>query len=268
MTEWPRRVAPLRPLGARFGLSADQLGLLEAFAAALAWDPLAPTTVREPLRVRDDHLADALVALELPALSGHRAVGLAAEAADGRGPSGEAPVIADLGSGAGVPGIPLAIAMPHASFFLVEGNGRKCEFLTGVAARLPLPNVEVVNARAETWAAGIGRCEVVTARALAPLDVIAEYAAPLLKPGGALIAWRGRREAEAEDGARRAAELLGLELSEPVRVEPYPGAEHRHLHVLTKVGQTPARFPRRDGVARKRPLGRVAKASVREAEGV
>ncbi len=239
MTEWPRRSAPLRGLGARFGLSTEQLALLEAFGAILAWDELAPTTVREPLRVRDDHLADALVALELPVVSGAR-------------------VIADLGSGAGVPGIPLAIARPRAKVFLVEGNARKCEFLASVAADLPLPNAEVVNARAENWRAGIGACDVVTARALAPLDVIAEYAAPFLKLGGALVAWRGRREEAGEADAARAAALLGLEISEPVRVEPYPRAEHRHLHVFTKIAQTPSRFPRRDGVARKRPLGRAS----------
>jgi len=241
-------VAPLRGLGARFGLSADQLGLLEAFGAALAWDEAAPTTVREPLRVRDDHLADALVALELPVLK-HATL------------PGGPPLIADLGSGAGVPGIPLAIARPRASVFLIEGNGRKCEFLAGVVAGLPLPNVEVVNARAETWTAGVGACDVVTARALAPLGVVAEYAAPLLKLGGSLVAWRGRRDEEAEAEALRAAAILGLEASEPVRVEPYARAEHRYLHVLTKIAETPSRFPRRDGVARKRPLGRARHSS-------
>jgi 16S rRNA (guanine527-N7)-methyltransferase len=235
--DWPERKAPMAALASRFGLSAAQVDQLRAYATVLVADELAPTTVRDPLRVRDDHLADTLVALEL------------AEVASAR-------MVADLGSGAGVPGVPLAIAMPLTEVTLVEGNGRKCAFLESVVAGLSLPNVQVLHGRAETWAAGVGTCDLVTARALAPLDVVAEYAAPLLRLGGALVVWRGHRDEPAEEEALRAAEILGLEVSEPVRVEPYEGAQQRHLHVFTKVLDTPSRFPRRDGVARKRPLGR------------
>jgi 16S rRNA (guanine527-N7)-methyltransferase len=98
--------------------------------------------------------------------------------------------------------------------------------------------------------------DVVTARAVAPLDVVAEYAAPLLRPGGALVAWRGQRDADPEAEGDRAAVVLGLTVEDPLRVQPYPGALNRHLHVMVKTGPTPERFPRRDGVARKRPLGR------------
>ena len=94
-----------------------------------------------------------------------------------------------------------------------------------------------------------------TARAVAAPDVVAEYAAPLLGVGGSLVAWRGRRDAEAERAGERAAEILGLAVAQPVQVHPYAGAEHRYLHVMTKVLDTPTRFPRRPGVARKRPLG-------------
>lgn len=222
---------------ARYGLGASQAELLTRFGTILVEDDHAPTTVREPSAVRDDHLADALVALELPVIR-------------------SAAAIADLGAGAGVPGIPLAIALPDAHVILLEGNGRKCDFMHGVAGELGLENVEVVHGRAETWAQGVGRMDVVTARALAPLDVVAEYAAPLLRLGGALVAWRGQRDRDAEAEAARAAAILGLRPEEPVRVEPYSGATNRHLHVLVKTDRTPARFPRRDGVARKRPLGR------------
>jgi 16S rRNA (guanine527-N7)-methyltransferase len=129
--------------------------------------------------------------------------------------------------------------------------------LAHVTARLELGNVEVVQGRAETWKEGIGRFDVVTARALAPLDVVAEYAAPLLRVGGAVVAWRGRREPQVEADGLRAAEILGLSVAEPVKVEPYKGVEHRYLHVMSKVRETPDRFPRRDGVARKRPLGQM-----------
>jgi 16S rRNA (guanine527-N7)-methyltransferase len=238
MNERSSLFAPsLASLTERFGLAARQVEQLQAYAAALVSDEHAPTTVREPLRVRDDHLADALVALELPRVR-------------------EASTIADLGAGAGVPGIPLAIALPEARVTLVEGNGRKCEFMAAMVDSLALANAVVVNGRAETWSAGIGRNELVTARALAPLDVVAEYAAPLLTIGGALVAWRGAREPEAEAAAARAAAILGLSVEDPLRVKPYKGAENRHLHVMVKRDTTPERFPRRDGVARKRPLGR------------
>jgi len=228
---------PLGRLADRFGLSQYQAGQLSRFAAILAHDENAPTTVRKPKLVRDDHLADALVALELPVIR-------------------QALTIADIGAGAGVPGIPLAIVLPRAQIYLLEANGRKCEFLAESAARLELGNVEIAHGRAETWKQGLGRIDVVTARALAPLDVVAEYAAPLLRVGGAMVAWRGKREPQVEADGARAAEILGLSVVEPLRVEPFEGAAHRYLHVMSKVRETPERFPRRDGVARKRPLGR------------
>jgi 16S rRNA (guanine527-N7)-methyltransferase len=117
--------------------------------------------------------------------------------------------------------------------------------------------VEIVNARAETWQGGLGRHEVVTARALAPLAVVAEYGAPLLRIGGELIVWRGKRDEHEEAAGARAAAELGLEPAPPLQVFPYPAARQRHLHVMRKVRPTPARFPRRLGVARKRPLGGV-----------
>jgi 16S rRNA (guanine527-N7)-methyltransferase len=163
--------------------------------------------------------------------------------------------VADLGSGAGFPGLPLAIALPTTSCTLLDGNRRKCEFMRTAADRCGIENVTVTHVRAEEWNPGPGGCDLVVARALAPLGVIAEYAAPLLRPGGALVAWRGRRNAEDEAVAARAAAILGLRCEEPVAVTPYPGALHRHLHVLVKVEPTPARFPRRPGMARKRPLG-------------
>jgi 16S rRNA (guanine527-N7)-methyltransferase len=84
-----------------------------------------------------------------------------------------------------------------------------------------------------------------------------EYAAPLLRIGGSLVVWRGRRDPEAEAAGARAASELGLEVREPESVDPYPGAEHRYLHLVLKVKETPCGFPRREGVARKRPLGAV-----------
>jgi 16S rRNA (guanine527-N7)-methyltransferase len=104
----------------------------------------------------------------------------------------------------------------------------------------------------EEWACA---CELVTARALAALPVVLEYAAPLLVDGGHVVAWKGAvGEAEATAG-RIAARQLGLELVEVRRVEPYAGARDHTLYVFRKIAPTPSRFPRRPGMAVKRPLG-------------
>jgi 16S rRNA (guanine527-N7)-methyltransferase len=163
--------------------------------------------------------------------------------------------VADIGTGAGFPGLPLAAAVPEAEIDLVESNVRKTEFVRRVIAAADLANARAVSARAESWPEGLGRFDVVTARALAPLEVVAEYAAPLLRIGGTLVAWRGRRDPEAEARAAVAAEALGLEVRAVRPVRPYPAAENRHLHLMSKVRETPPRFPRRPGMARKRPLG-------------
>lgn len=223
-------------LGRRYSLPDDALIRLRCFGALLASDSTAPTSVRDPEGVLTVHLADSLVALELDV------VRCAAS-------------VADLGSGAGLPGLPLAIALPEARVSLVESNRRKCEFLERAIGVCELVNARAVPERAESWAEGAGRFDLVTARAVAPLGVLTEYAAPLLRIGGALVAWRGKRDPEVEAEAARAAEILGLCVHEPVPVAPYPAAEHRHLHVAVKVRETPDRFPRRPGIARKRPLG-------------
>lgn len=228
--------ASLSRLVRRHGLGPTAQTQLWLLLGALTEDPLAPTGVRDPLRAVDDHLADSLVALELE-------------------PVRNASVVADLGAGAGVPGLPLAIALPSAAVTLVESNGRKCEFIARTIEGCGLSNAGVVNARAEAWPDGLDRFDLVTARAVAPLAVVAEYAAPLLRVGGALLAWRGRRDPTDEAAARTAAVELGLEIADARRVEPYAGAAHRHLQLLVKTAPTPPRFPRRPGMARKRPLG-------------
>jgi 16S rRNA (guanine527-N7)-methyltransferase len=198
-------------------------------------DPAASTTVRAPDEAVDRHVADSLVALDLPEVRAARR-------------------IADLGSGAGWPGLALAAALPEAAVCLVESVGKRCDYLERAAEVAGLLNVTVVNARAEAWPEGIGGHDLVTARALAALPVVCEYAAPLLEIGGALVAWKGTVEPhEAADGVA-AAGLLGLEPADVVAVEPFEGARGRTLHVFRKVASTPARFPRRAGMATKRPL--------------
>jgi 16S rRNA (guanine527-N7)-methyltransferase len=226
--------ARLADLATEHGLDDTAHRRLERLLAALG-RPDAPTAVHDVDRAVDVHVADSLAGLALPEVR-------------------QAGRIADLGSGAGLPGLPLAIARPDARVWLLESSGRKCRFLAAVAGELALTNVEVVHARAEEWTDGLDGCETVCARALAALPVLCEYAAPLLVTGGALVAWKGLVDAaEATDG-RAAAEQLGLERSRVEIVPPRPGAVHRTLHVYRKLSATPPGFPRRPGVATKRPL--------------
>jgi 16S rRNA (guanine527-N7)-methyltransferase len=235
----PRIQAAGADLGAvahRYGLPAAAATQLLSLLELVATDPLAPTSVRDPQAIVADHLADSLVALELPVVR-------------------DAGSIADIGSGAGFPGLPLAIALPESSVELADGSSRKCTFITRAIDRCAVSNARAVHTRAEEWAEGLGAFDLVTTRAMAPLPVVAEYAAPLLRVGGSLVAWTGRHNPGDEVAARRAATELGLEAGEPVPVRPYPSASHRHLQLMLKVRETPSRFPRRPGVARRRPLG-------------
>jgi 16S rRNA (guanine527-N7)-methyltransferase len=221
----------------RYGLPSDAGRRLLALLELLASDPLVPSAVTAAELAVDVHLADSLSALDLPATRA-------------------ATQIADLGSGAGFPGLALAVALPGARVSLIESGQRKCAFLERALAAAGLSNTSVVCGRAESWSAGIASCDLVTARALGPLALICEYAAPLLVRGGVLVAWKGAvGEAEAAAGGTAAAEL-GLEPAGVVRTEPYPGSAGHHLHTFVKTADTPSRFPRRPGAARKHPLGR------------
>jgi 16S rRNA (guanine527-N7)-methyltransferase len=235
LTVPPEAAARLGRLSSRHGLPPGAEEQLAALLDLVAAEPSAITTVRDPVEGADVHVADSLVALDLPAVRAARR-------------------IADLGSGGGFPGLALAIALPAARVALVESVGRKCAFLSGATTALGLANVAVVNARAEAWEQGLGAHDLVVARALAALPVVLEYAAPLLEPGGALVAWKGQLQTAEEADGRAAAEALGMTAPERTAVEPFDGARHRYLYLSSKVSSTPARFPRRPGIARKRPI--------------
>jgi 16S rRNA (guanine527-N7)-methyltransferase len=217
----------------------------ETFApllAALAAEPDPPTTVSEPQAALEVHVADSLSGLEIPELP-----------AAGR--------IADIGAGAGFPGLVLAIALPRAEVDLIESAGRKTAVIDRLIQAAKLTNARSVTARVEDFARtpaalGGGReaYDAVTARAVGPLALLVEYAAPLLREDGVLVAWKGARDAAEEAAGAVAAETAGMAVKEVVPVQPYPASKNRHLHVFRKVAPTPPQFPRRAGVARKRPL--------------
>jgi 16S rRNA (guanine527-N7)-methyltransferase len=204
----------------------------------LAEDPDAPTSVTEPARAVDVHIADSLSGL--PLLRDR--------------PSPDS--IVDIGSGAGFPGLPIAVALPI-RVDLLEATGRKCAFIERAIDTLALDNAAVVCRRAEEWGAGEGRGRYGAAlvRAVGSLPTLLEYGAPLLREGGLLIAWKGRRNRAEEKAGAGAAETLGLRSHAVVTADPFPGATARHLYAYQKVAPTPAGYPRRPGVARKRPLG-------------
>lgn len=229
----------------RHGLSDEQLVQLGAILAALESDELAPTSVREPQRAIDVHLADSLVALELGAVR-------------------EAGEIVEIGAGAGFPGLPLAVALPQSKMTLVDSQARKCAFIERVKSNARIENVSVVCARVEEWPEGIDAHDLVLARAVAAQPVVLEYAAPLLRLGGVLVDWRGQRDPDEEEAALIAAEKLGLERESIHRVEPFEGVRDHNLHVYLKDRETPGEFPRRAGTARRKPL---AKSIGRSSQG-
>jgi 16S rRNA (guanine527-N7)-methyltransferase len=227
-------VKRLAALLARFGAPDGAAAPLARILELQATDPTASTSVRAPAEALDRHVADSLVALSLPEVASARR-------------------IADLGSGAGWPGLALAAALPNAHVSLVESAIRHCRYLERAAEGLP--NVSVVHARAEEWREGLGVHDLVTARALAALPVVLEYAAPLLAEGGHVVAWKGAVSQHEAFAGGRAAQILGLDPVSVVPVQPFPEARDRTLHVFRKISPTPARFPRRPGMATKRPLG-------------
>ncbi len=226
----------LRELADRYGLSSQALERLEVLLGALTGDQRAPTTVRDQRGALHAHIADSLVALELAEVR-----------APGR--------VADIGAGAGLPGLALASALEESSFWLVDSQASKCSFMAAVGGRAGIGNARVVCARIEEWNDGAELQDLVVCRALAPQPVVMEYASPLLKAGGHLVSWRGARSDSEERVAAAAAEMLSLSPVAVHHVQPFAEARDRHLHVFKKTGPTPSGFPRRTGLARKRPLG-------------
>lgn len=210
---------------------------LETILELLAGERASVSSVVDE-RAWDVHVADSLTGLELAPLR-------------------EAGRIADVGAGAGFPGLVLAVARPEARVDLVESVGRKCDFMRGAIEAAGLDNARVVQSRSEDLARGEGReaYDAVTARAVGRLSTLAELASPLLRPGGVLVAWKGRRDADEESQLERAADQLAMTPVRILDVGNRAGSQHRHLHLIEKSGPTPPNLPRKPGIAKKRPKG-------------
>jgi 16S rRNA (guanine527-N7)-methyltransferase len=192
----------------------------------------------EAPRLRERHIDDALALATLrPPLAGERWV--------------------DLGSGAGLPGLPLAVAFPATRFTLVDAQRRRVEWVASTAAALGITNVETVHARLEDFGRGVGReqFDVATARALGPLPVVAELGVPVLRVGGTMLVPRGTPSDEEMRQLARACELLGAEVRDVIPNPSSPIDQVGSVVIMAKIAVTSPRFPRRSGVPTRSPLG-------------
>lgn len=244
----PPALPALTAEATRLGMALDDRALrrFEAYRALLfEWNEHAGlTAVRDEVEVERRHFAESLALLAALREAALLPVGMPAR-------------VADLGTGGGFPGVPIAIVEPAVEVVLIESNGRRCDFLRALTVALDLPNVSVVEARAEDAGrdpALRGTFNLVTARALAAMRVLVEYGVPLLREGGVLAVPKGSRADEEEAEAAEAIRLLGgaslpaLDLPLPVDAPP------QRVLLVRRVGPLDNRYPRRAGMPTKRPL--------------
>ncbi len=226
----------------RLHLDQSCLPLLGSYAELLATYPLANVIgAKEIEHIILDHLLDSLSCLTVDQMA-------------------RAESMVDVGTGGGLPGVPLAIARPELSVTLLEATERKARFLEEVRTRLGLKNVEVVQVRAEELGGMLEYRDsfgLATARAVATLPVVLEYCAPLVRIGGHVISMKAQLHEEELSAGIRASTQLGVQLREihEVHYQAQLPRKERRLVVFDKVTETPRAFPRRVGLAKKRPLG-------------
>ena len=205
------------------------------------------TAITELQEVQTKHFLDSLVSLPLLAEEIGEALPLA-----------RALHCIDVGTGAGFPGIPLKIAAPRLKWTLMDGTGKKILFLRQMVQKLSLPGMQVVQGRAEELGRQNdhrGQFDLVTARAVAPMNTLAEYLLPLARTGGLIVVYKGASAPQEFVAAHKAIEILGGEI---VRMAPTKVPfldEQRFLFLIKKVRPTPNLYPRAQGLARKKPLG-------------
>lgn len=226
-----------RALG--LSLSEHQVELLGQYVELLGqWNKRTRLVAdASPAVVGRKHVLDSLECLGAPCLRSARSV-------------------VDVGSGGGLPGIPLAIAL-QARVVLVESIGTKAEFLRAAKEALGLRNLDIVRERAEDVGRGPMReaFDCAVARALAALPVVLEYCLPLVRVGGSVVAQKGTLTPAELRGGEAAAGLLGGGGVEVLRLDRPSSDARRCLAVVRKIAPTPEEFPRRTGMPAKRPLG-------------
>lgn len=221
-------------------LTAEQIGQFSVYHEMLLdWNTrMNLTALTAPEDVAVKHIIDSLTAYDAALFDGAR-------------------TLIDVGTGAGLPGIPLAVYAPHLTVTLLDSLNKRVRFLTEVTAAMGLQNVRCIHARAEEAARTAehrAAYDIVVSRAVARLPVLLEYTLPFVRVGGTLLALKGRAYAEEQKEARRAAEVLGggRITARPVHL---PGLDDvRAILTVTKERQTPAAYPRGGGAPTRRPL--------------
>ena len=221
-------------------LTAEQIGQFSVYHEMLLdWNTrMNLTALTAPEDVAVKHIIDSLTAYDAALFDGAR-------------------TLIDVGTGAGLPGIPLAVYAPHLTVTLLDSLNKRVRFLTEVTAAMGLPNVRCIHARAEEAARTAehrAAYDIVVSRAVARLPVLLEYTLPFVRVGGTLLALKGRAYAEEQKEARRAAGVLGggRITARPVHL---PGLDDvRAILTVTKERQTPAAYPRGGGAPTRRPL--------------
>lgn len=221
-------------------LTPVQVQALETFQRELLdWNTrINLTAIREPEQVQIKHLLDSLTCLQV--MQG-------------------TPVnkVIDVGTGAGLPGIPLKIAQPQIGLTLLESIEKKANFCRHIVQVLGLSGVSVITDRAETAGQSSAHREQydwAVARAVARLPILAEYLLPLVRINGFMLAMKGENALEELRTAERAIRLLGGRLTQIMPVQLPRVSEKRHLLVIQKIHPTPANYPRRVGLPEKKPL--------------
>ena len=220
--------------------------LLRYHALLLDWNSrMDLTAVTEEDEMIDRHYVDSLMALTVPGLLPEQGT------------------LIDVGTGAGFPGLPLALALPEVRVTLLDAQRKRLDFLQAVIDELGVTNVTLLHSRAEDGARPgqlREQFDVAVARAVAPLAVLAEYLLPYVKVGGRAICWKGPALAEELAQGRRAAFLLGGRAEEPIPVA-IPGRDWQHLLLpIHKTQKTARQYPRRSGTPGKSPLGASGKS--------
>ena len=224
-----------------FGLDAAQIERCEKFYRLVVEQNrvMNLTAITEPQEFAIKHIIDSLSAWDDKILQGVE-------------------TLADIGTGAGFPAIPLKIFKPHLKLCLIDSLAKRTEFLKKVVAELELDDVEIFHGRAEELARQKifrEQFDVVTSRAVARLDILAEYCLPFAKVGGKFVALKGKNFREELDEARAAIKILGGGKISIREIKLPALDESRAVIYIDKKFSTPEKYPRRESLIRKVSLG-------------